>query len=210
MKKGPPGQPPVNNGPPGQPPVNNGPQYVPCPLDGPLTPPGLRQGKPFVKISEGDSYAIKIYNDSGAPVGVEVRIDGINMFAFSQVPNYKKIGRLFVKPGGTPLITGWHFFNGPGGTREFLVMPWENSAQAILGTRDESTIGVVTVSFFSAWVGDTPPPDEPALRGGELATGIGKPTDNTTHDIVCHFGQLRSNVTIRYAKPTPPGNLPPP
>ncbi len=177
--------------------------YAPCAA---RVNPGdlLRPGKhPQVFFNHNDVYAIRVYNKSDAPVGVDIQIDGVNNFALSRVESYRTVGRWFIPAGQSPEIRGWHIKNlnaGRAEFREFQVVPKQKSVRALLGNADPGQIGMISVSFFAAWIGNQAPKDEPKARGGELGTGLGRIINNPIEQVACHFGRLRANVSIRYDK----------
>ncbi len=174
-----------------------------------------KRGKAKVDLRENDVYAIRVYNHSGAPVGVQVLVDGINIFAFSKQygpgsPFAQRFGAdvKFVLAQPQTTVTGWHKFNGPGGSQEFLITEWGASAQAVTGNRDDTNLGTITVMFYSAWFeGQEPPADEPAAsRSGASGTGIGERTDNHFRERPTYFGKFLGSVSVRYLRPDIPLN----
>ncbi len=165
-------------------------------------------GLAFVDLQLGQEYAIRVVNHSGKPVGVEVSIDGINMFAFSKIPSYQRSGKIFLASPETR-IEGWHVADGPGGSKAFLITEFPQSAQALIGTKDSSRLGTINVLFRSTWKEGEEPPPQPVGVKGEPGTGLGQPKNNTFKPTRCFFGAIRASVSIRYTKPAPkPPGLP--
>ncbi|WP_339612742.1 hypothetical protein [uncultured Rubinisphaera sp.] len=115
----------------------------------------LHKGKPFVDYNFGDVIGIRVNNKSAHDVVVDVSIDGISVFEYSEIPGYK-INKLFLvnKPnyqtgkGGSLLVKGWHKTDQE--VYEFLVTDVENS-EAVKLKRPRNNIGLVTVLFYPAW-----------------------------------------------------------
>jgi len=68
----------------------------------PARPPVDRDGEAFVDIPRDEVYAIRIHNDSKNDVAVTTTIDGLNVFAFSDIKNDKgqpKYSYFMISPG---------------------------------------------------------------------------------------------------------------
>jgi hypothetical protein len=168
-------------------------------------------GQPVVDLEVKDNYAVKVINNSGRGASVEIEIDGINMFEFCDVPAWKRLGKMYVEKGQAPTITGWYFPQNR--TRKFTVVNQEDGLFAQLG-RPRSSVGFITVRFGIAWgESEVPPSDEPRAQGA-TATGAGEFDDKSAGFQAAKesktFGRVRSQVSIRYSRPTdlPPPDLP--
>src|SRR5262249_30767171 len=53
--------------------------------------PAVDGGQAFVALQPGQVFAIKLINDSDFDAAVELRLDGLNMFAFSEHKNYQQV-----------------------------------------------------------------------------------------------------------------------
>ena len=164
--------------------------FVPLPVT-------AEDGVAHVDVKPGQSYAVRLINNSPEPAGVALTIDGINVLAFSQ--NYKEIGKWVLPAKSRGLIEGWHDV----GPRflSFVVTEYGKSAAAKLCSVDN--VGTITAIFTSAFT-KTPPKDEPleeSLDRDQSATGIGPPVERKVRTLPTSFGAVRAAVSVRYTKP---------
>ena len=155
-------------------------------------------GMAFVKIRRGETYAIKLINDSPFDAAVILTIDGLNVFAFSANKNYS----LWVVPKKQTLtVPGWHRTNAKADS--FLVTEYAKSAVAE-ALPSSASVGTITASFAAAWPqGSNPPEDEaPSRKGGRAgdATGRGPETPTSFVEVVREIGRLRDAISVRYTK----------
>ena len=70
------------------------------------------EGQAFVKIDRDEIYAVRLINDADYEVAVRLTIDGISMFAFSEVKNPEtdlpKYNYVVVPAKSSVTATGWH------------------------------------------------------------------------------------------------------
>lgn len=165
------------------------------------------EGLAFVSIDRGETYAVRLINDSPHEAGVQLKIDGISMFAFSKVrhttgtkkgePKYTTI---IVPAKKSVIIKGWHISNSI--TDKFLVTAYAKSAAALL--KSTTKTGVITASFQAAWkVDENPPRDEPGKGRGPGtgdATGRGPSIPDPTREVKRNLGIIRDSVSVRYTK----------
>jgi len=163
----------------------NGGEYAPCAI-------AVDNGLSHTDIKRTQVYAIKIHNDSGAPVGATVSIDGINIFTFSDNPHWKKLGKVLIRPGGG-VIKGWA---GQGSSvNEFTIVEYGESAIAELGLFEG--MGSITVVFHQA-------------LEKKSATGRGKSVDNELKLAHATFSDnVLGSVSIKYVRESTPTDLPP-
>jgi hypothetical protein len=174
-----------------------------------------KEGLAYVPIQRGETYAVRIINDSPLEAAVQLRIDGISMFAFSELRQPDKLEdgkknplkgeplyRVFLIPAKsrTEIIHGWHVNNKK--TNEFLVTEYAKSAAAVLNT--QAKIGTITATFQAAWPeGKDAPKDE---RGGTRspgsgdATGFGSGIDVPLEQVYRNLGVIRDSVSVRYVR----------
>jgi hypothetical protein len=161
-----------------------------------------KEGTPFIEgLAEGDAYQVRIYNNSGFPVGMKLFLDGINALEFSQ-PEIKAHGTYLVRSNiGT--IKGW-LVNGSG-TEAFLLTRQQRADFPPAGE-----IGTITAQFFHAWPKNEQAPDlEQAFAGrGELQTTRGDLIPGETKlSTEMFFGKaVLATLSLRY---TFPSDLPP-
>ena len=161
----------------------------------------IDDGLAFVKIGRGETYAIKLINDSPFDAAVVLTIDGLNVFAFSENKNYS---HWIVPSKQTLTVPGWHRTNQV--SDSFLVTEYARSAVAE-ALPSSASVGTITASFSAAWPqGANPPEDEaPSKKGGRAgdATGRGPETPTSFVEVVREIGRLRDAVSVRYTKDRP-------
>jgi hypothetical protein len=159
--------------------------------------PRLEEGAAYAPLTRDDVYALRLVNDSDHEAAVTVTVDGIDLFAFSDV----KITSLILPPRSSGLVRGWPVRLDR--ANEFKVTSYAESAAFRL--QSAVPVGVVNVAFAAAWPKDgTPPPDEPrqrtrGSRAGD-ATGHGAPVGDRYQPVERAVGVLRASVSIRYTK----------
>lgn len=162
---------------------------------------GLVDGLPFAEVRGNESYAIRLTNRSDFDAAVNLQIDGLSMFAFSEMRDSNgspKYSTVLVPAGGDVTIRGWHINNET--SDEFLVTDYPRSAA---GQQNHATgIGTVTAIFHAAW-DKIPPPDEPGKKRGLKgdATGRGLRIDEKFSEVSRQVGVVRDSISIRYTKP---------
>jgi hypothetical protein len=172
-------------------------------------PPRVANGVAFVDIAPDQIYAVRIINDAEFDAGVALSIDGINMFAFSQVPHYKELGKVVVPAKSAGIIKGWH--DAGDNSFAFQISKIADSAAAKFGNLEG--IGTINATFCAAFEGP-PPADEPPGGKGPLdglATKLGPPVQQLLKEVPRKFGVVRSSISVRYTKPdlsdAPPAEL---
>jgi hypothetical protein len=173
-------------------------------------PPRIENGLAFVPISRGELYAISLINDSPVDAAVNLTIDGINVFAFSDLKDPRtgqpRYSQWIIPAKSRGEIIGWHRSNEA--TDTFQITEYAKSAAAELNSK--APIGTITASFSAAWPkGTAPPPDEPAQPPSEFsrsadATGRGPRVATKYIETERNFGVVRSTISVRYAKPFNP------
>jgi hypothetical protein len=171
--------------------VDSGYGYVP-------REPGEAGGLAFVDIRRGEIYGIDVINDSDEDAAVTLTIDGLNMFVFSENPEYRFF---IVRKKSRALIKGWHRTNKV--SDAFQVTEYSKSAAAQLLPRP-SEIGMITASFAAAWPKAAEPPmDERALfalRGEADATGRGPEVEASYKEVERKVGVTRAAISVRYKR----------
>jgi hypothetical protein len=158
--------------------------------------PEVKEGLAFLPLRREETYAVRLINDSPYDAAVTLTVDGLNMFAFSDNPAYRKLGKVLVPPGGS-VIKGWHLTDDR--TSQFQVKAYAESAASEL--HSGVGIGMITASFAAAWpVNTSPPPDEPSSRAAVDATGRGPVVAVRYQSAQRRFGVVRAAVSVRYAK----------
>ncbi len=176
--------------------------------DGAPLPCSLENKLPVCDIPLKSTYRIRIYNNSEYDAGVRVTIDGLSIFAFSELRHSegpKKGEPLYdhyiIPAGKTVELVGWHRTNAQ--VDSFVVDDVAKAAAAALKRQlQQAKLGTITAQFFAAWPTDgLPPSDEPpAKKGTPRATGMGPPIQQAVAEVKRNIGVLRSTVSIRYDK----------
>jgi tetratricopeptide (TPR) repeat protein len=162
--------------------------------------PKLDDGLAFVDIEKGESYAVRVVNNSDNDCAVTLAIDGLNLFAFSQNREYSYF---ILAARSETTITGWHRTNQA--SDAFVITEYAKSAAAELGAGGAS-LGTITASFAAAWPADKPAPADElsarmANRGEGKATGRGPVVALNYQEVRRQVGAVRAVVSIRYDKP---------
>jgi hypothetical protein len=158
------------------------------------------EGQAFVKIDRGEIYTVRLINDADYEVAVKLTIDGINMFAFSEVTNPEtglhKYNYVIVPAKSSLTVTGWHRTDEV--SDSFQVTELAKSAAAYLNST--AKVGTITASFHASWAKDADPPaDELTGRSGS-ATGFGPPVEAGFTYMRRSVGVVRDIISVRYTK----------
>lgn len=178
-------------------------------VGGQQRPVADQDGVAQVALKRGEEYVVRLVN--GHPqldMAVNLAIDGINVFEFSDVrhPTDKtrpKFSVYIVPPGKSVDILGWH--KDMETAHKFEVSGYADSAAAKLAkTADAATMGVITATFAAAWPKDQPPPADETASTKSLdgdATKLGAPTKFVNKEVERVIGTVRGSVSVRYSKP---------
>lgn len=159
-----------------------------------------KKGRPFVELHGDDIYAVRLINNSKHSAAVDLRVDGVSSFAFSDTGSEFWI----VDPGKHVDIKGWHRSND--NTTEFKVVDdFADSAGAKLNLKPSAATGLITAAFRAAWAKSAKPPaDEIQLAdlGGRerAATGFGKDVVVRTKQVSLVIGEPRDIISVRYSR----------
>lgn len=165
----------------------------------------LEDGQPFVQLEKGESFQIRFTNRAPYDVAVSFLLDGVSTYAFSDIretrgsrrgePKYTK----WIVPRQKHLVVkGWHRNNEE--VDKFLVTDFGESAAAKLGS--STGLGTITASVRRTWqAGEQRPREEPNFTG--IGIGFGeRDTQQVQEDTAKReYGQVRTVITVRYAKP---------
>lgn len=166
-----------------------------------------KEGLAYVGITRGETYGVRVFNDSDQEMAVQLRIDGLSMYCFSEVrytegprkgePRYTTV---IVAPRKTVTIHGWHVNNEK--TDKFMVMEYAKSAAGSLN--HIANLGTITASFQASWPeGEPAPKDEPGRSrgaGSGDATGFGPRIDQNFQEVKRNMGVIREVISVRYSK----------
>jgi hypothetical protein len=162
--------------------------------------PAEDEGLAFVPIGKDEVFAVRLINDSDYDAAVELTLDGLSMFAFSDHPGY----RHFVVPKrSSTLIKGWHRTNKL--SDEFVITDYSSSAaKELLANPDP--IGTITATFSAAWDPKAKPPEDEGSKFRDPfnpAVGRGQPVETPVREVVRQRGRVRDVISVRYKKGLP-------
>ena len=151
------------------------------------------KGRPLVPIKNSEVYGVRLHNNAPFEAAVELQIDGINCFSFSE----QKLKYWILAPGKTVDVIGWH--KNDQKSLEFKVVDFPETAAAKLHFKPSSSIGLITTSFSASWSDESErPTDEPKLSS--RGTGFGAEIDFKTSKVTRTIGQTRSTISVRYER----------
>ena len=162
------------------------------------------KGQPFVDLPVEAIYAVRLINRSSTAAAVDLRVDGVSSFAFSDTGSNFWI----IEPNSAVEVRGWHRTNTD--TAEFRVVEKFEEGAAFQAKVSANATGVITAGFRAAWKpGTAPPQDEPgqvAENGGRerKATGFGKNITVETEQVNLVIGAPRDILTVRYDREDQP------
>lgn len=153
---------------------------------------------PFVEMTKGEEYVVRLHNRSDFAVGVRLMIDGVSMFVDSKDAPPDSL--VIVGPGKVVEIQGWWISaQGSSAMKAFEVGEAAESV-AMRVKAPTSKIGTISASFHAAWPSDGRPPQDERLAGkNSLGTKQGRDlSQNNQVRKNLIFGACRSIITIRY------------
>jgi hypothetical protein len=156
-------------------------------------------GQAEVEIARDELYEVKVYNDSDKEVAVNLEIDGINVFHFSEErtkDNQPLFSHYIIPKKSSATIKGWFKkLKGPGNDLGFLVVGHGQGAIGKVEKPARGKVGVIHATFH----GCTPLPSGARAAGGN-ETGFGPPVDVQREPLKREIGPVLSGVSIRYSR----------
>jgi hypothetical protein len=174
-------------------------------VDGRPRPARDDDGLAYVNVEKGETYAVRLINDSDLDVAVRLTVDGLSLFAFSEhrheegphkgEPLYSVV---LIPAHQSLVVRGWHRTNEV--SDAFLVTDYPKSAAAL--ARLKGNLGTITATFAAAWPEDADPPKDeaPARRGTSAATGYGPGVEAKFDVVKRRLGVIRAAVSVRYTR----------
>jgi hypothetical protein len=163
--------------------------------------PVVDKGQAFVSIDKGEVYELLFHNSSQVEVAVSVKVDGIDMFTFSDDRD-KRTGQpqyshFIVSKGQTLLIPGW--FKTIDTKRKdnflrFLVTEYGQGAASQFPTQSQGQIGVVTVQVSKSHM----PGSGRAKSSAE--TGFGPPVKADLQPVERLIDPPHEFISVRYLR----------
>ena len=176
-------------------------------VEGTPRTPKEDEGLAYAKINRGETYAVRLINDSDLEMAANLSIDGLNVFTFSELRHQdgpKKGEAVYsvwiVPPKSSLVVRGWHRNNET--SDSFQVTAYAKSAAATIGHK--ANLGTITASFAACWKdGELPPRDEPGRKKSTTmgdGTGFGPPVKVKITGVKRTVGAIRACVSVRYTK----------
>lgn len=150
------------------------------------------KSKPFVYLTEGCKYAVRIHNRASFDVAVDLRIDGHGLFAFS--PKYSHLRTILVPAKSSAVVTGWMI--SPKETRDFVLGRYDGRATE---KRDAQAVGCIGAVFKAAWAKNGLPPEDENARDVPLSTQLGESGAIEVRPVERIVGRDRAPVYLFYA-----------
>ncbi len=160
----------------------------------------IDKGQPFVNIDKGELYELVFHNQSDEEVGVSIKIDGIDVFTFSDDRNPKTEGPKFthyiVAKQSNLTLPGWHKTNDAkrnDNFLSFLVTEYGKGAASKFPTQAQGNIGVITIA-----VGKSHAAGGKAKSGAE--TGFGPPVKGDVKEVQRLVDPPHDFISVRYLR----------
>lgn len=174
-------------------------------VDGKTVQPRLENGRPVVHLEKDARYSLRIHNRDEFGAGVQVFVDGLSMFTFSENRDYRfmLIERKKGEEAAQGEIKGWHRTNTKADSFQVTEYSKSEIARMLPSCRAPGTISVL---FSACWKEEeAPPADEKDFRsrksrGDDLATKRGPEVATNLMEVRRHLGVVREAVTIRYGR----------
>ncbi|MBV09623.1 hypothetical protein [Rubinisphaera sp.] len=149
---------------------------------------------PFLQLDPSEIYGVRLINNSPHEAAVDLRIDGINCFQFSDIKNTYWI----IKPHSQLDVLGWH--RNESTTTEFKVVDtFADTATAKLHLQPSADFGLIQARFSACWENDNQrPADEPKTE--TRGSGFGDDIKFNTNKETRYIGLVRDELTIRYER----------
>jgi hypothetical protein len=159
--------------------------------------PTLKEGHAFVEIRRGETYKVRLVNDSEHEAAVTLSIDGLSLFAFGDTPG---LSHVMVPARSATVLQGW--YRNSKRVDAFLVTEYAKSAAA-QKLASTAKVGTITATFATAWKKNTRPPADERYASGNRsdATGRGPSLRQDSVTVERHVGLVRAAVSVRYTKP---------
>ncbi len=154
-------------------------------------PASLSEGLPFVALEKSEVFAVRLVNDADHDVAVELTLDGLNLFAFSDEKGARFV---VVPPKQATTVVGWHRDRKT--AEAFVITDYGKSAAAEKLIASDQ-VGTITAAFHAAWEKGQPPPADEYGRG---AIGRGEQLAVESRGVQREVGRRRDVVSVRYNK----------
>jgi hypothetical protein len=167
--------------------------------DGKPVKPADDDGLAFVELGKG-RYTVRLINRAKYEVAVDLRIDGLNVFAPPGKPPAEP-SLIVVKPGEPVTVPGWYSGKKFHAFEVGTLHPDDPRRADDLRRR----LRTITASFHRCWPAGAEAPDDEAPKtlgaGDETGTLVGAPVEGAARDVKRDFGRVRGVVSVRYNLP---------
>lgn len=167
-----------------------------------------RKGLANGALAADTSFGIRVHNNASYDVAARVFIDGLNIFEFCQIPQYRSEGILLVRKNSSFLLRGWFLSESRSESFRFGSLPDRSGLSA-----NQDGPSTITAVFFAAWSKGAERPTfdvEPNLASRGTSAGIGVPEFDGAVEV---GSTLQSAVSVRIARskaatsPLPPDRI---
>lgn len=163
--------------------------------------PVMVDGRPNYDLQKKDVYRIKIVNESNYDVAVDVSIDGVDLFAFSDAVRNAKgpipKAKVIVLKNGECIIPGWPI--NPRQSDEFLVAEYIHGSARSKEIGD-AHIGMIVLQFSPCWEKGKQPPEFKKLTRDKVFTERGARIDTPFNFFEREIGEVMAVVVARYSR----------
>ncbi|MGL4553509.1 MAG: hypothetical protein ACRC33_20275 [Gemmataceae bacterium] len=165
--------------------------------------PKVEDGLARVEIKRTQAYAVRVHNLTGEDAAVELMIDGVSMFEFSDekaLDGSPKVKYVFLRKGSSALIRGWYLRDKT--TDLFYLTDRDKSAGYSRMMLRE--IGTVTARFHVCWEkpGQRPKDEKDYTERDVAGTGIGLfPVEDEKRRLKVKVGVIRESIPVLYTRP---------
>jgi serine/threonine protein kinase len=159
----------------------------------------VASGIPYMQLRGGETYAVRLINDSSNDAAVTLSVDGLDVFASSETSTYS---HWIVPSRRAATVVGWHGSNEK--AESFVVTDPAHSAAAKRYS-GSSSIGTITATFAASWpTGGRPPADELVSDPNVQSDRSRAPSsldEKSSVDRSRKVGKIRAAVSVRYDRP---------
>jgi len=166
--------------------VKRGNEYVPVSP----TKKGSR-GNAFAPIERGEVFAVALFNYSETEAAVNLTLDGINCFAFTEgdaKPIYWLVPPAKGNKPGVVLVRGWNKNNRE--SYEFKQVGYPESAAKLLQIEPNEALGQICAQFSAAL----------PYSGGARSAGLGDLIEDKKVSVKRDIGPLQATIVVRYER----------
>lgn len=165
-----------------------------------------KAGLAFVPIGRKDAFAVRLHNRSKFDCAVDLRLNGLNMYYFSEQrdrrngPAYRYVT---IPANRVVEIRGWHVMDQD--FEPFVIEPRANAAMARAHSHNLAEIGTITANFYRAWDRKAGRPDDEPPNPADYSmcpdtAGRGQRFEERFVEVDYAVGTFRGSVSVRHAK----------